>query len=78
MHKNVIRRVIFCVIVLFLGYIVGTFSSNCSSATKETEYKVIGVNHFSKIEKFEDELNKMGAQGWELVQFDNYIAIFKR
>ena len=78
MYKNVISRIIFCVILLFLGYVLGTISSNCSSATKETEYKVIGVNHYSKLDKFEAELNNMGTQGWELVQFDKYIAIFKR
>ena len=78
MRKNFIQRVIFCVTLLFLGYIVGLVSSNCSSAAPKTEYVVKGINHFSKLDKFEDELNRMGAEGWELVQFDKYIAIFKR
>jgi len=78
MLRKIIQRIFFSVILLFLGYVVGTISSNCSSATKETEYKVIGVNHYSKLDKFEAELNSMGTQGWELVQFDKYIAIFKR
>jgi len=78
MSKEILPRIIFAIVLLFLGYVVGTISSNCSSATKATEYKVIGVNHYSKLDKFEAELNNMGGQGWELVQFDKYIAIFKR
>ena len=38
------------------------------------EYRVIGLNSGSR----EDHLNELGAQGWELVNFDGGMAHMKR
>ncbi len=78
MKKNTINRIILSVLLLFLGYIMGSVSNDCSSASNEIEYRVIGINHFSETNELEDELNRMGAQGWKLIQFGKYMAIFQR
>lgn len=38
------------------------------------EYRVIGLNSGKR----EDHLNKLGAEGWELVSFEDGMAHFKR
>ena len=77
--NKIIWRVVFCGVLLFTGYTLGLASKNPLSAEqKKIEYKVIGVKQLVKLETFEAELNKIGIQGWKLVQFDKSIAIFKR
>ena len=78
MKKDIINRIILSVLLLFSGYLIGFVSSDCPSASHEVEYKIIGLNHLSEGSELEDEFNKMGLDGWELVQFGKYMAIFKR
>jgi DUF1365 family protein len=79
MKKDIINRIILSILLLFSGYLIGLVSSDCSSASHhEVEYRIIGLNHLSETSELEDELNKMGVDGWELVQFGKYMAIFKR
>jgi hypothetical protein len=77
--QKIIWRLVFCGVLLFTGYTFGLASKNPLSAEqKKVEYKVLGVKQLLKLETFEAKLNKIGLQGWELVQFDKSIAIFKR
>lgn len=38
------------------------------------EYKTLDLGLYG----YEDKLNKLGTEGWELVSVDNYVAYFKR
>lgn len=79
MKKDIISRIILTIVLLFSGYLIGFVSSDCPSAGHhEVEYRIIALNHLSEGSELEEELNKMGVDGWELVQFGKYMAIFKR
>ena len=39
-------------------------------------YKVITLDLSMSSESFEDQLNRLGAEGWELVGFDLEITMF--
>ena len=78
MKKDIINRIILSILLLFSGYLIGFVSSDCSSANQEIEYRIIGFNQLKEGSELEDELNKMGIDGWELIQVKNYMAIFKR
>ena len=54
---------------------------------KKYEYKVITmgapvaitVKQYSAVEsKMEEELNKLGSEGWEFIEWKNSMMIFKR
>ena len=67
------------VVALFLvGYLMGFTSNSFSSANNVIEYKVIRFDHFAGRNGLENELNRMGAQGWDLVNFGKYMAVLKR
>ena len=78
MKIAIISRIIVSIVLLFSGFLVGFVSSDYSSAGNGVEYKIIGLNHLSEVSLLEDEFNKLGVEGWELVQFGKYSAIFKR
>jgi len=78
MEKHIIVKIMIGLAVLFIGYFAGVIASDCSSADKVIEYRIIAFNHFSEGGELEDELNRIGAQGWELIQVKEYMAIFKR
>ena len=78
MAKQIITKTIIGLAVLFIGYFAGVIASDCSSADHAIEYRIMAFNHFSEGGELEDELNRMGAQGWELIQVKEYMAIFKR
>ena len=78
MNNHTIKNIIVGLAVLFLGYFVGVIASDCSSADKGIEYKIMAFNHFSEADELEEELNRVGAQGWKLIQVKEYMAIFKR
>jgi len=79
MRMDLMNRIILSILLLFSGYLIGFVSSDCSSAGHhEVEYRIIALNHLSEGSELEEELNKMGVDGWELVQFGKYMAIFKR
>jgi len=78
MGKQIITIISIGLVFLFIGYFVGVIASDCSSADSAIEYRIMAFNHFSEGGELEDELNRMGAQGWELIQVKEYMAIFKR
>jgi hypothetical protein len=78
MKEHTVKNIIVSLVVLFFGYFVGVIASDCSSADNAIEYRIMAFNHFSEAGELEDELNRIGAQGWELIQVKEYMAIFKR
>jgi hypothetical protein len=49
-----------------------------SNERKKFEYKTVDMSRVY-IHKLENELNKLGAEGWELVlRKDQYLYLFKR
>ena len=78
MKEHTVKNIIVGLAVLFFGYFVGVIASDCSSADNAIEYRIMAFNHFSEAGELEDELNRIGAQGWELIQVKEYMAIFKR
>ena len=78
MKAHTIRNIILSLAVLFIGYFAGVIASDCSSADNAIEYRIMSFNHFSEAGELEDELNRVGALGWELIQVKEYMAIFKR
>ncbi len=83
MSMKAIQRTLFVIVLLFLGYIVGTVSTSYSTATNKFEYKVVIPTspvppEPNNLKMFEEDLNKMTAQGWELSQYSGCknIAIF--
>jgi len=78
MKEHVIRNILVSLVVLFFGYFAGVIASDCSSADNAIEYRIVAFNHFSEAGELEDELNRVGTLGWELIQVKEYMAIFKR
>ena len=78
MKEHSIKNIIVGLALLFLGYFVEVIASDCSSADNAIEYRIMAFNHFSEAGELEDELNRVGAQGWKLIQVKEYMAIFKR
>ena len=78
MKEHAIRNILVSLVVLFFGYFAGVIASDCSSADNAIEYRIVAFNHFSEAGELEDELNRVGALGWELIQVKEYMAIFKR
>lgn len=78
---RLISKVSFVVVLLAFGYFIGTIS--CSAqASKKIEYKVASLGNVSTEQptQFEALLNKMGADGWEMVGITPGMngIIFKR
>jgi hypothetical protein len=78
MNGRKLTKILLVVLVLLVGYVVGFSSSSFSSANNVIEYKIIGFDHLAGGETLEMELNMMGTQGWDLVEFGDYMAVFKR
>ena len=78
MKKQIITKIIIGLALLFIGYFAGVIAGDCSSADSAIEYRIMAFNHFAEGGELEEELNRMGAQGWELIQVKEYMAIFKR
>ena len=78
MERQITTKTIIGLVLLFVGYFAGVIASDCSSADNAIEYRLMAFNHFSEAGELEDELNRLGDQGWELIQVKEYMAIFKR
>lgn len=78
MNVRQLIKIFLVVVLLLVGYVMGFTSSSFSSANNVIEYKVIRFDHFAGANELENELNKMGAQGWDLVNFGKYMAVLKR
>lgn len=51
---------------------------DAGGATQNWEYTIIATRAGAPIEFIEVDLNKMGRDGWELVQLGGDTAVFKR
>jgi hypothetical protein len=71
-------KIFLLVVLILVGFVIGFTSNSFSSANSVIEYKVIRFDHFAGSNELEDELNRMGAQGWDLVNFGKYMAVLKR
>jgi hypothetical protein len=78
MNARQLIKIALVVVLLLVGYVVGFTSNSFSSANNIIEYKVIRFDHFAGKNELENELNRMGAQGWDLVNFGKYMAVLKR
>jgi len=78
MNGRQLTKILIVVVLLLVGYVVGFTSSSFSAASNVIEYKIIGFDHLAGGEALENKLNMMGAQGWDLVKFGDYMAVFKR
>jgi len=78
MNGRRLTKIFLVVILLLVAYLVGFTSSSFSSASNVIEYKMIAFDHLAGGGELENELNMMGAQGWELVHIGDYMAVFKR
>ncbi|MBM4289282.1 MAG: hypothetical protein FJ135_14270 [Deltaproteobacteria bacterium] len=74
--KNVVGKAFVGMILLAMGFALGTLTIKNSYASKKIEYKVISLNPTSNNE---NTLNKLGAEGWEYIDnIQGVFAVFKR
>ena len=78
MNVSQLMKIALVVVFLLVGYVVGFTSNSFPSANSVIEYKVIRFDHFAGKNELENELNRMGAQSWDLVNFGKYLAVLKR
>ena len=94
MGNKTLQRISVEIILLFLGYIVGVASKNYSLAYNRAEYELISFDFVSfqktgdpqrrakqlaeRLEQVEEQLDKMGGEGWELHSFWGNGAIVER
>ena len=94
MSNKTVLRIMLGIILLFLGYIVGVVSKNYSLAYNRAEYELINFEFTTlqktgdpqrrakqlteRLEKVEEQMDKMGIEGWELHSFWGNVAIFER
>jgi hypothetical protein len=78
MNVMKLMKIFLVAVLLLVGYVIGFTSSSFSSANTVIEYKVIRFDHFAGSNELENELNRMGAKGWDLVNFGKYMAVLKR
>ena len=94
MSKGTIQRIIVVLALLAFGYIAGVASKNHSLAVDRPEYELISFDPIrmdktgdpqrrsrqiaERLEIAEEQLDKMGSDGWELHSFWGNVAIFQR
>ena len=94
MGNKYLQRIIVGIMSLFLGYIVGVVSKDHLLAYNRPEYELKNFDFVTmqktgdpqrrakqlaeRLEKVEEELDKMGIEGWELHSFWGNVAIFER
>jgi hypothetical protein len=94
MNNKTLQRIIVGIILLFLGYIVGVVSKNYSLAYNRPEYELVSFDFVTfektgdpqrrakqlaeRLERVEENMDKMGVEGWELHSFWGNVAIFER
>ncbi len=85
MSKKTTQLFLFGITLLFLGYIVGTVTVGCSTASKVKQYKVLDINepNIATPKQLQAELIQLVGQGWELEEMGVVnnrasVAIFKR
>jgi hypothetical protein len=94
MSNKTLQRISVVIILLFLVYIVGVVSKNYSLAYNRAEYEFVSFDFVSfqktgdpqrrtkqlaeRLEQVEQQLDKMGGEGWELHSFWGNGAIVER
>ena len=92
--KKTARRIIVGIALLLIGYVVGVAFKNYSLAYNRPEYELISIDPIrldktgdpqrkarqltEQLEIAEEQLDKMGNEGWELHSFWGNVAIFQR
>jgi hypothetical protein len=82
MNKGLISKILFGIILLTLGFSIGTLSTKSSFASKTIEYKVIDSSQWDG-SSIEPNLKTLGSEGWDYVgaiptKGGNTLALFKR
>ena len=94
MSKRTVLRILVVLMLLAFGYIIGLASKNYSQAYNRPEYELISFDPIridktgdpqrrtrqitEQLELAEEQLDKMGSDGWELHSFWGNVAIFER
>ena len=94
MSKRTVLRILLVLLLLSFGYIMGEVSENYSQAYNRPEYELISFDPIridktgdpqrrarqitEQLELAEEQLDKMGSEGWELHSFWGNVAIFER
>ena len=94
MSKRSVQRIIVVLALLLFGFIVGATSKNYSLAYNKPEYELISFDPIrvdktgdpqrrarqlaERLEIAEQQLDKMGDEGWALHSFWGNVAIFER
>jgi hypothetical protein len=94
MSKRTVLRILLVILLLSFGYIMGAVSKNYSLAYNRPEYELISFDPIrldktgdpqrrarqitDRLELAEEQLDKMGSEGWELHSFWGNVAIFER
>jgi len=79
MFKNIVKLLGIAIISVFFGYLLGITTSDSSFAAKGIKYRVIDLSGANSLKQLEDAFNKMGAKGWELVEWGRQpTAIFRK
>ena len=79
MNKKNMRRIIFCALLMFLSYAVGMLTVGCSAPDKPKiiEYKVLDTGTMVTA-RLQNELNRLGAEGWKSSCSINAWLILRR
>jgi hypothetical protein len=79
MFKAAIRVLFIGLFAVVIGYIFAMSTQSSSFAAKSIRYKVIDVSHVNNTRQLEEAFNKVGAEGWELVEWGRQpTAVFKK
>ena len=94
MNRRTVQRILVVLMLLLFGYIIGAVSKNYSLAYNRPEYELISFDPIKidktgdpqrrarqiaeQLELAEEQLDKMGSEGWELHSFWGNVAIFER
>jgi len=82
--QNIIKYFGIIAVILIIGFSVASFSSRESNLSNAWEYLVFQYsptsdNEYDALEPLNEDLNKLGAEGWELVSNSaNYEIIVSR
>lgn len=94
MGKRTVQRILFVLMLLSFGYIIGAVSKNYSLAYNRPEYELISFDPIrldktgnpqrrtrqiaEQLDLAEEQLDRMGSEGWKLHSFWGNVAIFER
>jgi hypothetical protein len=94
MNRRTVQKIFVVLMLLTFGYIIGAVSKNYSLAYNRPEYELISFDPIKidktgdpqrrarqiveQLEQAEEQLDKMGSEGWELHSFWGNVAIFER